>query len=149
MPDVDEVKFKKGDKITLDLILLPWGSINSVGNVSTDKVRKDSVLNPCTVQAVSGKVIEDTWLPTVKCVENTAEITLSGGSNNNAVRLTDVTILGKPDIKIKAEDGSWKDYTVGHEEYDGYTVFYNKDTGNYDYSFIWREPGTYKINFIK
>lgn len=147
LPDVNEVKFRKGDKLTLDIILLPWGSFESEGNETTTKVRTDSVLNSCNVVPVIGEKIDDTWIPTVKCIENTAEIALSGGCNNNVVKLTNISVLGKPDIKIKTEDGSYKEYIVGNEDYDGYTVFYNKDTGNYEYSFIWREPGTYKISF--
>lgn len=145
-PDIDVLNVKKGDKLVLDLILLPWGSHKDTDNAGALKVREDSVLNPISVSASKGKVTEDTWLPRVECVDNAAEFTLSGSANNNVVRIDGFTKLCKPHIEKKNADGTWSSYITGNHPYDGYTVFYDSDTGNYGYAFVYGENGVYRIS---
>ncbi|MBE7056073.1 MAG: hypothetical protein E7388_01350 [Ruminococcaceae bacterium] len=148
LPDIDIIKFKKGDKLILDIVLLPWGAPDTEGNANTLKVRTDSVIKPADVEAHKGNVLADTWLPTVKCIENSAEFTLFGSDNNNAVSINGFTKLGCLKVEIKGENGQWNKYEIGTNEFDGYSVKYNSETGNYNYSFIWREPGTYRVSVI-
>ena len=146
-PDVDVLHVKKGDKLVLDVILLPWGSQEDTDNAGALKVRNDSVLHPISVEAVIGTVIEDTWLPRIRCADNEAEFTLSGSDNNNVVRIDGFTKLCKPLIEKKDEaDGSWHEYVTGNNPYDGYSVFYDSDTGNYSYAFVYSESGTYRVS---
>ena len=145
-PDVEVLNVKKGDKLTLDVILLPWGSQENPDNAGTLKVREDSVLNPISVEASAGTVIEDSWLPRVQCQENFAEFTLSGSANNNVARIEGFDKLCKPYIEKRADDGSWSEYKMGENAYDGYTVFYDTETGNYSYAFVYQENGTYRVS---
>ena len=145
-PDIDVLNVKKGDKLVLDVILLPWGSHEDTDNAGTLKVREDSVLNPISVEAVTGTVIEDTWLPHIQCKDNTAEFTLSGSDNNNVVRIEGFTKLCKPLIEKKNADGSWSEYVTGNHSYDGYSVFYDTETGTYSYAFVYSEEGAYRVS---
>ena len=145
-PNVDELDYQEGDWLKLDVILLPWGSDQVEGNETAREIRRDSVLFPAVISDVAlGEVILDTWVPTVKCENNRAEFTLSGGRDNRVVRVCGFDDLIKPTIETKASDGSWKPWMVGENEYDGYTVFYNKETGLYDYAFPISLAGSYRI----
>ena len=63
--------------------------------------------------------------------------TVKGGRNNIAVRVNGFTSYQKPNIFVW-ENGEWISYDSSSVNgYDGYTVFYNKNTGLYDFSFVY------------
>jgi hypothetical protein len=138
--------FKAGDTITLNVILLPYDkNVNNANNVR--KVYQDSVVNPLTLTAETGSVVSDTWIPTVKASNNTAQFTLSGGVDttdalsdgadtvNYAIKVTNCTKLGVPVIE-EYVNGAWQTYKVASTNgYDGYSVERNAD-GTLTYSFV-------------
>ncbi|MBO5279692.1 MAG: hypothetical protein J6B55_00575, partial [Clostridia bacterium] len=151
--DLDKVSFKKGDKITINAIIMPWGSYKSVydspdfaPDQNVRNVRANSMLDPAKVEAVSSCTVIDTpFMPKVRSSNGkSAEFTLSGGENNIAVRAYGFMALTAPTVYEKV-DGKWVHYELSSENapdiagishsYDGYNVFYDND-GTYSYSFV-------------
>ena len=150
--DIGEVTFKKGDKIALNAIILPWGSEvsdysgkNFAPDINVRRVRENSILSPIVITAgVDTEKVESTFLPTVKTTNGkSAEFTLSGGENNFAVKICGFDALSIPKV-YEFVNGKWEKYEISSEDapdkngfahsYDGYNVFY--DNGSYSYSFI-------------
>ena len=139
--DAKELAFRKGDTIRLDLILMPWGTglETQCGNVKD--VRKDSCLNRLSVTAATGEAVEDPILPTVRCENNVAEFTVTGGKNNTAVRIDGFTQFGRLCVE-ELTDGVWTPVALASSlGYDGYGVKYNAD-GTYGYSFVYDSDGS-------
>ena len=142
--DIGEVTLKEGDYIDINLILLPWGKANDTEDLSVRQVRQDSCLAPYTVEAHTGSVIEDDYIPQVLAENNVADFTFSGGHNNGVVRVYGFDKLTSPTI-YEMVDGEWVKYEVNSisnpdenlnaHYYDGYCVHYDGD-GLYSYSFI-------------
>lgn len=131
------ITFKAGDTITLDLVLLPWGTGREETDLTVQTVREDSALKPLTVTAQTGTVAGDRTFPTVTAQNNTAVFTLTGGRNNNAVRVNGFTELACPTVE-RYSGGEWTRVDLASlHGYDGYTVFYDKMTGYYDFSFVY------------
>ncbi len=135
--DAKKLDFKKGDTISIDMILLPWGT----GTEETDEqvlaVREDSALNSTFVAATTGSVAYDTIVPVINCENNKAEFVLKGGRNNIAVRINGFTSLECPDIYKLDENGNRQTVEVASQNgYDGYSVYYNED-GTYGFSFVY------------
>ncbi|MCR5485439.1 MAG: hypothetical protein K6F09_07575 [Clostridiales bacterium] len=126
------VKFKKGDTIHLDLILLPWGTGREKNDESVRKLRLDSVINKTEVTASVGKDVSYGPLPEIYAENNEAEFSLKGGLNNITVRVDGFKDASCPEIKLNGEE---YDLASGNG-YDGYTVHYNPD-GTYGFSFVY------------
>lgn len=151
--DLSEVTFKKGDKISLNAIILPWGSEisdysdeNHAPDQNVRDVRANSLLSPFKLMAGENtEIIDGIFMPTAMSTNGkTAEFTLSGGENNFAVKIGGFDSLAVPVVYEKV-DGEWIRYEISSEKtpdrngfchtYDGYSVFYDDD-GKYSYSFI-------------
>ena len=152
--DLEEVTLKAGDKFTINSILLPWGSQETVYDGSNGKapdqnvrdVRQNTILNPHKATANKDcEVIETVYVPMLKTTNGkSAEFTLSGGHNNVAVRIYGFEMLTVPQI-YEYVNGKWVEYEVSsakqpdsvgnRHEFDGYTVYYDGD-GTFSYSFI-------------
>lgn len=141
-----DTAFKAGDTFSVDLILLPFGEVGTADCNSVVEVYNDSVTNAIKVEAAEGTVVADTWVPTVKAVDNTAEFTLTGGVNANAsgdkvnyaVKVTGFDSLMMPLIQ-RYENGKWVTYDYATIlGYDGYSVAYEED-GTYSYSFVFEQ----------
>jgi hypothetical protein len=152
--DLKEVTFKKGDRITINSILLPWGSQDTVYDGSDGKapdrnvrdVRENTILNPAKATANKDcQVIYTAFVPMLKTTDGkSAEFTLSGGENNIAVRVFGFDVLTVPKI-YENKNGEWVEYEVSSakatevggicHEYDGYTVYYDGD-GTFSYAFM-------------
>lgn len=135
--DLEKVTMKAGDTISINLILLPWGSQETadtdISNVL--QVRQDTCLDPFKADANVGEIIPDTYMPKIKAENNTAEFTVSGGHNNMVVRVYGFDGWEKPVIEEKV-NGQWVTYDVASVNgYDGYMVFYDGD-GTYSYAFV-------------
>ncbi len=145
------IAFKAGDTITLDLVLLPWGTGCEETDAAVLTVREDSALKPLTVTAQTGTAESDRTIPTVTAKDNTAVFTLTGGRNNCAVRVNGFTKLACPAVELY-KDGEWEKIDLASAcGYDGYTVFYNDLTGCYDFSFVFNTEGpdhayTYRVS---
>ena len=134
--DTSTVSFRPGDRICLQLVLLPWGTGTEETDDNVRAVREDSALHPVQITAQTGTVIADDILPRVRCENNAAEFTLTGGRNNIAVRADGFTDYHMPSLQKKTADG-WADVTLASANgYDGYTVHYNPD-GTYGFSFVY------------
>ena len=143
--DLGEVTLKKGDKFTINMIIVPWGDPKSETDINMQNVRQDSAINPLSVTVTKGEKIESPFVPRVKTDDGkSAEFTLKGGANNVAVRVYGFNKLTAPKIYEKI-DGKWVPYTVNSADnpdpnknynyYDGYYAFYDED-GTYSYSFV-------------
>ena len=133
--DQDTLKFKKGDKIKLVFILLPFGVKEQDNDDNVRYVVEDSVVNPWSVRSCDvGTVVEDDYLVIVNAENNAAEFTVTGSRNSNAVRVNGFSKLTRPKVQVKSGDG-WTDLVLNVEEFDGYQVNYTYD-GFFSYSFI-------------
>jgi len=135
--NLEKVTLKAGDTISIDMILMPWGSqLTEDGDISSVlQVREDSCLNPFKAEVAVGEIIPDTYMPKIKAEDNTAEFTVSGGHNNMAVRVYGFDHWTTPVIEEKI-NGTWVTYDVASVNgYDGYMVFYDGD-GTYSYAFV-------------
>jgi len=164
--DLDQVELKAGDTFTINCILMPWGSQETVydsaafaPDQNVRDVRENTILDPLKPTAVADcEVIDAVYLPLLKTTNGTsAEFTLSGGHNNVAVRIYGFKTLIVPKIYEKI-GGAWVEYEVSSENapdssgnahaYDGYAVYYDGD-GTFSYSFVTAmdngAPRTFKI----
>ena len=159
--DLEEITLKKGDTITINMLLVPWGSQESVYDGSNGlapdenvrRVRENTLLNPIKAVPVKNcEVVEDTYIPMVKSTDGkNANFKIVGGADNVvagtynvAVRVYGFDTLTVPRILEKI-DGKWEEVRVNsaatpdaygnRHPYDGYGVHYDGD-GTYSYSFI-------------
>ena len=134
--DVEEITFKPGDSIKLNLVLLPWGQGKEENDSNVRAVREDSGTKAVKVTAITGTLEDDALVPTIRVDNNVAEIKVTGGRNNNIVRFNGFTELECPTIYIK-DGNNWIEATVCSENgYDGYGIHYNED-GTYGFSFVY------------
>ena len=129
-----KLSFKKGDTITVNLVLLPYGNVEQAHCDNVIRVYNDSAVKPMTVKTVKGTVTEDPFMAIITAVNNQAEFTLSGSRNLNAVRINGFTGDKKPVIE-ELVDGSWVVYDTSVEAFDGYAAHYNEDN-TYGFSYV-------------
>ena len=147
------IAFRKGDSITINAIIMPWGSQETdysgekyAPDQNVRDVRENTLLCPLTASANKDcTIIESPYLPKIKTTNGkSAEFTLSGGQDNVAVRIYGFTRLSAIKVYVK-EDGAWVPYEISSANnpdglgfayyFDGYQVFYDED-GTYSYSFV-------------
>lgn len=146
--DYEKISFSKGDRLSLDFILLPYGDNRDADIAAAMKVRQDSCISPATLEVMTGQEVADTFIPTVKAEDGRAEFTLSGGADVTAVRVTGFEANKLPEIRVAKEDGDAQILNLASEcGYDGYTVRLCED-GTYSFSFIadTTAPATYIIS---
>ena len=148
--NADTLNFKKGDKISLNMILVPWGSqLSDYDREDADwnirNIRENSLLDPVKIEAVSGEVVDSVFLPVIKSTDGkNAEFKLSGGENNISVEVRGMTEIARPKI-YEMIDGQWQEFVISSKdtpdnrgnahEYDGYMIRYDGD-GTFSYSFV-------------
>ena len=139
----ENTTFAAGDKITVNVILLPYGKGSGESDISSvEKVYKDSATEALKVTATKGAVVEDDFIATVRAASyGVAEFTLSGGAIKNsevnyAIRVKGLKKLGKLKVEKKNASGEWETVEIASTDgFDGYSVIYEKD-GTLEYSFI-------------
>ncbi len=152
----ENTTFAAGDKITVNVILLPYGKGSGESDISSvEKVYKDSATEALKVTATKGAVVEDDFIATVRAASyGVAEFTLSGGAIKNsevnyAIRVKGVKKLGKLKVEKKNASGEWETVELASTDgFDGYSVIYEKD-GTLEYSFIVTKTEsdvTYKVS---
>lgn len=147
-----KAEFKKGDKITLNMILVPWGDGYGMTDYESDapdinvrRIRENSLLDPFKVTVENGETIDSTFMPRIKSTDGkSAEFTISGGENNVTFRIYGIKKVARPVIYEKV-DGEWVIYDVSSKstpdlsgnahDYDGYMI-HNDGDGTYSYSFV-------------
>jgi len=166
--DLDTVEFKKGDKMTINAILLPWGSQlyedgiidEATGNYEYDMelpdgtlyqdknvrdVRENTLLNPLKVSSTTDEIIDSPFLPRVRSKDGkTAEFTLSGGENNVSVRVYGFDLLTAPKIE-ELVDGKWVEYKVSSAETPDSSGYYHYYDG---YGVQYDGDGKYSYSFV-
>lgn len=146
------VSFKKGDKISVDVVLLPYGLVGQDNCDNVIKVYNDSVKNAITIDASVGTVVADTWIPTVAAQNGVAEFTIGGGTYgdgaevNYAVKAQGFDLLTRPKIYEKV-NGEWIPYDYATElGYDGYGVLCENEKLTYTFVFAQNSVGrTFRI----
>ncbi|MBO4423791.1 MAG: dockerin type I repeat-containing protein [Clostridia bacterium] len=128
------VTLKKGDVMELELILLPWGDYSSENDNNVRYVRGDSCADPYKITVITGEPYEDSFIPSVKAVNNTATFRLSGGKSTAAVRVYGFTDYPAPAVTFKADGKATDIKLAGVNGYDGYQVYRDAD-GTYSFSF--------------
>ncbi len=163
--DTDSLTLSAGDKITLYVILMPWGSEESdysgtsyAPDQNVRDVRENTLLNPVKVAAVADcEVTENKFMHKLTTTNGqSAEFTISGGKaqafeipyrhkgHTAAVRIYGFEYLSVP-IVYELIDGEWVRHDISSSDnldkvgygayYDGYNVYY-EDDGTFSYSFI-------------
>ena len=164
--DLETLALKAGDSITINCILLPWGShqlddgiddpengnyeytsILPDGTPYMDKnvrdVRENSLLNPFSVTAgENAEVIPSIFVPKVKTTNGeSAVFTLSGGYNNVAVRVYGFEKMTVPVIYEKIGN-EWQVYNVSSSADE-------KNPHKYDgYVIHYDGDGTFSYSFV-
>lgn len=138
--DTKEITFMPGDSIKIDMILLPWGVGTEENDENVRRVREDSALKPIKVEAFTGKVVEDAYVPTIRAESGVAEFELSGGRNSTAVKIIGFTGLEQPKVYVVNETGNDLCNFASVNGYDGYQVQYEED-GTYSFTFLY-VPGS-------
>ena len=139
----ENTTFAAGDKITVNVILLPYGKGSGESDISSvEKVYKDSATEALKATATKGAVVEDDFIATVRAASyGVAEFTLSGGAIKNsevnyAIRVKGLKKLGKLKVEKKNASGEWETIELASSHgFDGYSVIYEKD-GTLEYSVI-------------
>lgn len=135
--NLEKVTLKAGDTISINMILLPWGSQETAADdiSSVLQVRQDTCLDPFKAEVTVGEAVADTYIPKIKAKDNKAEFTVSGGHNNMVVRVYGFDGWETPTLEEKV-NGEWVTYDVASSNgYDGYMVYYDGD-GTYSYAFV-------------
>ena len=72
--NLEKTTLKAGDKINLNLILLPWGSQETADSDISNvlQVREDTCLHPFKADAAVGEIIPDTYMPKIKAENESA-----------------------------------------------------------------------------
>lgn len=130
----DDVSFKAGDTINIDFILLPWGTGEDTTCENVEYVRQDSVFNPVKLEALTGELVADAYIPQIKAENNKAEFKLLGGRNRITVKIDGMTTIKGISVQ-ESVNGEWKAYEFQNNNYDGYQIEYKED-GTYSYSFV-------------
>lgn len=135
--DLGKTTFKKGDRIYIEFLMLPWANRDLASDENITLVFEDSVLKPLkVVETKKGTVVDEPYLARVLSENNEAEFTVTGGRNRNVVRVDGFTAFGRPTIEIIDAAGNATPYETNVKEYDGYGVHLGRD-GKYSYSFVY------------
>ncbi len=156
--DLAGVTLKAGDTIKLCLIISPWGFYDSKDDSNMQAIRQNTCVNGVKLTVQDGVAMDSTFVPCVKSTNGiSAEFTISGGSNNKAVRGYGFGKLTAPVVYEKV-NGEWVELVLSSKdtpdskgyahEYDGYAVYYDRN-GTYSYAFAFNMDGkdsrTFKI----
>ena len=132
--DLGEVTLKKGDRMELEIILLPWGYSTSRNDKNVLKVRRDSCTNPLRAAVLEGEAIPDSVIPSVRAKDGRASIALAGGPDLTAVRVYGFENRTLPRITETRDGEAHPLELAGRNGYDGYQVFRDPD-GTYSFAF--------------
>lgn len=133
----DNLRLNKGDKLHLEIILLPYGDegkmVENGDNII--KVYNDSVLDPLTSISSIGNSTSDGYVNTIQAIDNNAKAIYVGGTYKDysvtyALKFINFTKLGKPSVYCNDEVYQYSKEEAG---YDGYQVAY--ENGTFTYSF--------------
>ena len=150
--NLEKVELKAGDTFRISAILLPWGSQEMEESYATLKdknvleVRNNSIIRGLTAKAVADcTVIESDFVPKIRSTNGErAEFTVSGGTDNTAIRVYGFNKRTVPKVyekvggklfEIELSSENNPDIKGYRYSYDGYCVYYDMD-GTFSYSFV-------------
>ncbi len=156
--DLGATTLKAGDTMKLCLIISPWGFYTSTDDKNMQDIRENTCLNGVKLTVQDGEAMESVYIPKIKSTNGkSAEFTISGGSNNKAVRVYGFEKMTAPVIyekvngewvKLEVSSASTPDKKGYAHSYDGYAVYYDRN-GTYSYAFAFNMDGvksrTFKI----
>lgn len=151
-----DTTLKAGDKMILNIILVPWGSQESTDASNLVNIRENTCIKPFTTTVSNGELMSDLYMSKIRSTDgDSAEFTVSGGANNAVVRVYGLKKLTAPKI-YELVNGEWIPYDVSSADspdavgnrhnYDGYSVYYDGD-GTYSYAFAFNMDGVEKRTF--
>lgn len=143
--DAKAITFMPGDSIKINMILLPWGTGTEDTDENVLRVREDSALKPIKAEALTGTVVEDDFVPTIRAEGGKADFVLSGGRNNMAVKLMGFTEMQAPDVYVVEGENKTLVNAASVNGYDGYYVQY-EDDGTYTFTYLYG-PGSPNDSF--
>ena len=132
--DLGAVTLKKGDRLELEIILLPWGYSDSTDDANVLAVRQDSCVDPVRLTVLEGEAVADSVIPSVRAADNRARFRLEGGGSTAAVRIYGFGSRTLPRITAEVDGEEIPLALSGKNGYDGYQVFYDGD-GTYSFAF--------------
>ena len=151
--DLGKVSFKKGDRIAINAIIMPWGSQESdysgklfAPDKNVRNVRQSIIDNPTHISNCEGcEAIPSYYLPMARSINGKdACFIVRGKEEKIAVRIYGFERLARPSLS-EYINGKWEKYELSSKDipdnagnshaFDGYGVFYDSD-GTYSYSFI-------------
>ena len=156
--DLQGVTLKAGDKLKICMIISPWGFYNSTDDSNMQAIRQNTCVNGIQLSVQDGELIKQGYVPGLKSTNGeSAEFTVSGGSNNKVVRVYGFEKLTAPTVYEKV-NGEWVELVLSSKDtpdskgnahyYDGYAVYYDRN-GTYSYAFAFDMDGvesrTFKI----
>ena len=156
--DLQGVTLKAGDKLKICMIISPWGFYNSIDDSNMQAIRQNTCVNGIQLSVQDGELIKQGYVPGLKSTNGeSAEFTVSGGSNNKVVRVYGFEKLTAPTVYEKV-GGEWEEVVLSSKDtpdskgnahyYDGYAVYYDRN-GTYSYAFAFHMDGaesrTFKI----
>ncbi|WP_409346115.1 fibronectin type III domain-containing protein [Paenibacillus sp. MBLB4367] len=139
------VVFRKGDRIKLDLILLPWGTYLSKTDETMRNLRADYGIGNLALHVENGVKVGD-MIPTVRAKHERAEFTLSGGKNNIVFAVEGFDSYVPPNV-YKFANGQWEPVDSSVKGYDGYRAYVDRE-GTYGFAFVVESDGSgqrYKV----
>ena len=160
----EKVTLQKGDKFTINCIIMPWGGgyvkdddvqYHPTDDVNVQNVRLNTLINPFKATPVADcEAVDSVFLPRVSSTNGkSATFTVTGGCDIYPESADSVNVTLRVDgfdtlARIKVEelvDGAWIPYELSSvnnpdssgrgADYDGYQVHYDGD-GTYGYSFV-------------
>ncbi len=146
--DLDKLALNKGDILSYNLILLPFGDYDVANDQSARNVREDTLLNPVVLsELVDAQIVPDTFLPRLETTNDRAQFTIAGGENNIAIRIDGFKNRNKPTLEVKDANGNFVEYITNHHPYDGYQVIYNPMDKTFGFAFIVKQDNGKKQTF--
>ena len=171
----ETITFQAGDKITINAILLPWGSqqyeddpanrlsdkhavdytditystVLPDGTLYMDKnvrdVRENTLLNPLTVTSATDDIIDSAFLPKIKSKDGKTAEFTLSGGENNVT----VRVYGFARLTApKVEElvgDEWVEYVLSSKEEEANNNYYHYYDG---YMVFADEDGTYSYSFV-
>ena len=154
--NLGETTLRAGDKMLLNIILIPWGSHTSTDASNLSYIRDNTCIDPFKTTVTYGELIDDLYMTKVKSTDGkSVEFTVSGGANNATARVYGFNKLTAPKI-YELVEGEWIPYDVSSAEdpdavgnrhyYDGFSSYYDGD-GTYSYAFAFNMDGVESRTF--
>lgn len=137
--NAERIEFKKGDKIKLNFIILPWGYIDTAADTNMQNLRQTDGINRLSVTADIGSVVYDPFIPIIKLENSKAEFTLKGGLNNVAFRIEGADSFKK--LNIERFNGStWEAFDNSVNGIGGYGAYVDSE-GKFGFSYVYVADG--------